>query len=75
MEKVAEAAARRLYRLTMGLIRRVGQTTTPITPVTSLVTEGITRLPENKGDVQEEFFTTEYTEFHGGRKGCRIKTP
>jgi len=28
-----------------------------------------------QGDVQEEFFTTEYTEFHGGKKDFRIKTP
>jgi len=25
--------------------------------------------------IQEEFFTTEYTEFHGGGKDYRIKTP
>jgi len=27
------------------------------------------------GGVQEEFFTTEYTEFHGGIKDFRTKTP
>jgi len=27
------------------------------------------------GKVQEEFFTTEYTELHGGKDDCRIKTP
>jgi oxygen-independent coproporphyrinogen-3 oxidase len=31
--------------------------------------------PLGKRVTQEEFFTTEYTEFHGGRRGCRIKTP
>jgi len=31
--------------------------------------------PLSKRVAQEEFFTTEYTEFHGGRRSCRIKTP
>jgi len=26
-------------------------------------------------DAQKEFFTTEYTEFHGGKDDFRIKTP
>jgi hypothetical protein len=32
-------------------------------------------LPLPLGAVQEEFFTTEYTEFHGGKDDFRIKTP
>ena len=31
--------------------------------------------PLGKRVAQEEFLTTEYTEFHGGRRSCRIKTP
>jgi len=31
--------------------------------------------PLGKRVAQEEFFTTEVTEFHEGREGCRIKTP
>jgi hypothetical protein len=33
------------------------------------------RLSLPLGGVQEEFFTTEYTEFHGEKNDFRIKTP
>ena len=32
-------------------------------------------MPYYNRVIQEEFFTTEYTEFHGGIKCFRIKTP
>jgi len=49
---VAVAAAQRQYRLTMGQIRQDGQTITPVTLVTSQVTEGTTLHPKNR----ERFF-------------------
>jgi hypothetical protein len=49
-EKTAAAVAQRLYRLTMDRIRLVGLTTTPITLVTSQVTEEIT-VPLKIGNV------------------------
>jgi len=32
-------------------------------------------LESGLGKVKKEFFTTEYTELHGGKDDCRIKTP
>jgi hypothetical protein len=46
--KAAAAAAQHLYLLTMDRIQRVGQTTIPVTLVTSQVMEGITLLLKSR---------------------------